>query len=143
MAQVDHLAGVRSTSSTLSVACLAVTHGGRAATVSHVDNLDMLDVAAATSAQAARDDRLVAVGTQSAQEGDEFARQLIAAAVVDVEQSLVAVLLHCGTMTRTFVAQVVTAAGGQGLVAVASTVLSLEASLEVRRASRINSHNFL
>lgn len=129
MTQVDQLAGVRSTSSTLSVICLNLTHGGRAGTISLVSTLDMLDVAAVTSSPAARDELLVSIHrtTGSSQEGG-FVGQLISAAVVDSETSSVAVLMHCGTMTRTFVAQVDSDSED---VKVMSTVLSMESSLEV------------
>ena len=129
MAQVDQLAGVRSTSSTLSVVCLSVTHSGRAGTVSLVGNLDMVDITAVASTQMGREDLLVSSNqsTGSSHDGD-FVGQLISAAVVDSEECLVAVLLHCGTMTRSFVAQVDT--DGQD-VTVMSTVLTMENSLEV------------
>jgi hypothetical protein len=129
LAQVDQLAGVRSTSSTISVICFSLTHSGRTGTISLVSTLDMLDVAAVASAPALRDEMTVSMNRSSSgpNEGD-FVGQLISAAVLDPQASLLSVLMHCGTMTRMFVAEVDTE---MHEVTVESTVLSMESSLEV------------
>jgi hypothetical protein len=129
MAQVDQLAGVRSTSSTISVICLHLTHSARAGTISLLSTLDMLDIAAVTRSPAARDELIACMPHNTGRPPEEeFVGQLISASVIDVEASLVSVLLHCGTMTRMLVAHVDT--DGQE-VTVASAVLSTESSLEV------------
>jgi hypothetical protein len=113
----------------MSVICLHLTHSGRAGTISLVSTLDMHDVAAATSTPAVRDELLVSMhrNTGNSSEGD-CVGQLISAAVIDADASLVALLMHCGTMTRMFVAHVDTE--GQE-VTVTSAILSMESSLEV------------
>lgn len=137
MAQVDQQAGVRSTSSTISVISVNLTHNGRVGTISLVDTLDMFDVQAVTSTPAVRDELLVSTNRNTGGAHEcEFVGQLVSAAVIDSEASLVSVLMHCGTMTRMFVAQVDTE--GQD-VTITSAVLSMEGSLEVCSLSLVSS----
>lgn len=139
IAQVDQLSGVRSTSSTLSVICLHLTHNGRVGEVSAVCTLDPLDVAAVTSSPGAREERLLPSHVPGSLQDTEYVGQLISAAVIDAEASLVSVLMHCGTMTRMFVVHVDTHAQEASVM---SSVLGLENSLEVCNAE-ISKHSWV